>query len=206
MLTLKGHFCELVAHYLEMKKYRPAATNCSKSFQKPNRRPWERWSRLVSANNYRRGNSSARQREEERVHGEQKRMKGEEGTIVVAATIGNFFGHRSSLRPTVIGRADGVAAGIRHADWSGTGVRKSLAAKFNACRTGWFIAMTLFSSVTFSRRYDDTSAKLCAFLRVGDFRNWQRHSVSRRTAAHGHHVKEICFLWVTGYNKSFLQI
>lgn len=102
----------------------------------------------VSANNYRRGNSSGR--EEVRVHGEQERAKGEKGTIVAAATIGNFFGHRSSPRPTVIGRADGVAAGIRCADWPETRVRKSLAAEFNACRTGWFIAMTLFSSAGYA--------------------------------------------------------
>lgn len=131
MFSLKGRFCGLVTRFIvkwrNLGRRQRAAPNL---FESRIEVPGE--DDHISANNYRRGNSSAPWREEVRVHRSARREK----TIAATATIGNFFGHRSSPRPTVIGRADGVAAGMRRADWPGTRVRKSLAADFNACRMG----------------------------------------------------------------------
>lgn len=178
MFSLKDHFYGLVTRLIENWR-NIGSTGRSKSFQKPNRSPGGRWSRLVTSARIIIGEEIAPRRSERwyACTGSARREK----TIAATATIGNFFGHRSSLRPTVIGRADGVAAGMRRADWPGTRVRKSLAADFNACRTGWFIAMTLFSSpVTFSRRYDDAPRET---LRVSAHRRFFETGNGRPCAA-----------------------
>lgn len=156
-----------------MKKYRPGRSQVPNPFKKTESRGKIIPSSHVGANNYRRRNNSALRGEKRYAcTGNRSARREKKKRTVAAATIGNFFGHRSSPRLGVIGRADGVAAEIRRTDWPGTGVRKSLAAEFNACRAGWFIAMTLLSSpATVFPPIRWRVAKLRASLLVGDFRN-----------------------------------
>lgn len=188
-----------------MKKYRPGRHQVPNPFKKTESQGKMIPSSHVGANNYRRRNNSAL-RDEKRCActGNRSARREKKERTVAAATIGNFFGHRSSPRLDVIGRADGVAAEIRRTDWPGTGVRKSLAAEFNACRAGWFIAMTLLSSpLRFSRRYDDASrnsVRLCSSAISETVLSDASQNYSTWTP------RERNSLWAIGYNGIFLRI
>jgi len=168
----------------------------SKSFQKPNRqRPGGRWSRLVSANNYQRGNSSARWREEECVHGEQKRRreKKERSSWRRQSVISLVIDHRAaSYRDWPSGRGCGRNTTRRLARNQG---EKIFRREVQCLSDGMIYrndALLLVGYVFPPIRWH--VRETLHFCASAIFETGNNHSVRRRTAAHGHHVKEICFL------------